>query len=85
MLRFAFRRLFLWQAGRLGSLVGAACAWYVAFFAGRAALAAAPGRIAPVLAQESSGEGGYPILEWLIVVVLIGAALFGICRSSRRN
>jgi hypothetical protein len=39
----------------------------------------------PLLAQESSGEGGYPILEWAIVVLLIGVALFGICRSSRRN
>ena len=25
-------------------------------------------------AQESSGEGGYPILEWAIVVLLIGVA-----------
>jgi hypothetical protein len=89
MLRFAFRRLarwlVRWQAGRLGSMAKSAIAWCVAFFAGRAALAAAPGRILPLLAQESSGEGGYAILEWAIVVVLIGVALFGICRSSRRN
>lgn len=38
----------------------------------------------PILAQES-GEGGYAIIEWAIVVVLTGAALFVICRSSRRN
>jgi hypothetical protein len=41
--------------------------------------------VSPILADESSGEGGYPIIEWAIVVVLIGAALFVICRSSRRN
>jgi hypothetical protein len=41
--------------------------------------------VSPILAEESSGEGGYAIIEWAIVVVLIGAALFVICRSSRRN
>jgi len=40
----------------------------------------------PLLAQESTVEGGgYAILDWLIVVVLIGAALFVVCRTSRRN
>ncbi len=47
----------------------------------------------PVLAQaqktaapEPGTEGSsWPILDWLIIVVLIGAALFAICRSSRRN
>lgn len=41
--------------------------------------------VSPILAQESSGEGGYAIIEWAIVVVLTGVALFVICRSSRRN
>ena len=54
-------------------------------FSGRAALAAGPAGLLPILAQESSGEGGYAILDWAIVVVLVGAALFVICRSSRRN
>jgi|HubBroStandDraft_6_1064221.scaffolds.fasta_scaffold218299_2 hypothetical protein len=51
----------------------------------RIALAEGPARIVPLLAQESSGEGGYPIIEWAIVVVLVGVSLFVICRSSRRN
>jgi hypothetical protein len=38
----------------------------------------------PLLAQ--SGEvGGYAVLEWLIVVVMFGLALFAVCRTSRRN
>ena len=41
--------------------------------------------VSPILAQESSGEGGYAIIEWAIVVVFTGVALFVICRSSRRN
>ena len=41
--------------------------------------------VSPILAQESSGEGGYAIIEWAIVVVFTGVALFAICRSSRRN
>ncbi len=49
---------------------------------GRATLAG----VSPILAQESSGEGGgYAIIEWAIVIVLTGVALFVICRSSRRN
>jgi hypothetical protein len=49
---------------------------------GRAALAG----VSPILAQESSSEGGgYAIIEWAIVVVFTGVALFVICRSSRRN
>jgi hypothetical protein len=34
-------------------------------------------------AAESTGS--WPILDWLIVGVLICAAIFVICRSSRRN
>jgi hypothetical protein len=41
--------------------------------------------VSPILAEESSGEGGFAIIEWAIVVVLVGVALFVICRSSRRN
>lgn len=42
--------------------------------------------LTPLLAQETTVEGsGYPVLDWLIVVVLIGAALFVVCRTSRRN
>jgi hypothetical protein len=37
-----------------------------------------------LLAQEAAAEG-LPIIEWAIVVVLIGAALFVVCRGSRRN
>jgi hypothetical protein len=62
--------------------LGALC---VAVVGCQGALAAGTARIVPLLAQDSSGEGGYPILEWAIVVLLIGVALFGICRSSRRN
>ncbi len=85
MLKSAFRWLALWQGTRLGMgarVLGALC---VAVVGGRGAVAAGTARIVPLLAQDSSGEGGYPILEWAIVVVLIGVALFGICRSSRRN
>jgi hypothetical protein len=39
----------------------------------RIALAEGRAGIVPLLAQESSGEGGYPI------------SVFVICRSSRRN
>jgi hypothetical protein len=52
-------------------------------------------QIVPVLAQATktaadpaadAGSGGsWLVLDWLIVVVLIGGALFAICRSSRRN
>jgi hypothetical protein len=49
--------------------------------------------IVPALAQASTktaaeppAEGGsWPILDWLIVAVLICAAIYAICRSSRRN
>jgi hypothetical protein len=51
----------------------------------RAAVAGGAEVLSPILAQESSGEGGYGIIEWAIVVVLVGVALFVICRSSRRN
>jgi hypothetical protein len=56
-----------------------------AILSGQAARADWRATLAPLLAQESAAEGGYAIIEWAIVVVLIGAALFVICRSSRRN
>jgi hypothetical protein len=53
---------------------------------------AAWSNVAPVLAQaqtttpaEPAAETSWAILDWAIVVVLIGGALFAICRSSRRN
>jgi hypothetical protein len=62
-------------ASGLGAVAGVLCS-------SRAALAG----VSPILAQESSSEGGgYAIIEWAIVVVLTGVALFVICRSSRRN
>jgi hypothetical protein len=49
-------------------------------------------RLWPVLAQakttptsEPAAETTWPILDWLIVIALVGAALYVICRSSRRN
>ena len=60
----------------------------------RAAYASCSAFILPVLAQapktttaaDTPAEGGsWPILDWLIITVLIGGALFVICRSSRRN
>jgi hypothetical protein len=85
MLRTAFRWLVPWQGTHLGMGPGVLGALCVAVIGGRGAVAAGTARIVPLLAQDSSGEGGYPILEWAIVVLLIGVALFGICRSSRRN
>jgi hypothetical protein len=50
--------------------------------------------ILPILAQAQktaapeapAAEGGsWQVVDWLIVVVLVGGALFAICRSSRRN
>jgi hypothetical protein len=76
------------QSGRKSRLSAAAktlAAFCGAFLCGRAALASGVGALSPILAQESSGEGGYAIIEWAIVVVLVGVALFVICRSSRRN
>jgi hypothetical protein len=57
------------------------------------ACALALAHAAPLLAQaqktapaEPAAEGGsWPILDWLIVAVLICAAIYVICRSSRRN
>jgi hypothetical protein len=73
-----WRQSRLWAAARtVGALGGI-------LLSSRAALAGSMG-LAPILAQESSAEGGYPIIEWLIVIVFTGAALFAICRSSRRN
>jgi hypothetical protein len=59
----------------------------------RAAQAGWSADLLPVLAQaqktaaaEPAAEtGSWPILDWLIVGALICAALFVICRSSRRN
>jgi hypothetical protein len=34
---------------------------------------------------EPAAETSWAILDWGIVVVLIGGALFAVCRSSRRN
>ena len=62
-------------ASALGAVAGV-------LLASRAAVAG----VSPILAQESSSEGGgYAIIEWAIVVVFTGVALFVICRSSRRN
>lgn len=58
------------------------------------AFALALAHTAPLLAQaqktapaEPAAEGGgsWQILDWLIVAVLICAAIYVICRSSRRN
>jgi hypothetical protein len=79
--------------------VSTACNLALAAFSGsllaaRAFAADTTTRLVPVLAQatntaaEPAAEGGggtWPILDWLIVVALIGGALFAICRSSRRN
>jgi hypothetical protein len=65
-----------------GKTLGAFCGAILADHAARADWRA---NLSPLLAQESAAEGGYPIIEWAIVVVLIGAAVFVICRSSRRN
>jgi hypothetical protein len=41
---------------------------------------------ATTTAEPAAAEGGsWPVLDWLIVVALIGGALYAICRSSRRN
>ena len=60
--------------------------------AARATSRSCAAALLPVLAQaqktatEAPAEGGsWPILDWLIIVVLIGGCLFVICRSSRRN
>ena len=41
---------------------------------------------ATTTAEPAAAEGGsWPVLDWLIVVALIGGTLYAICRSSRRN
>jgi len=80
-----------------GRQLGAACrflilpaAWAITTARAQAGWSA---NLMPVLAQaqktaaaEPAAETGtWPILDWLIVTVLICAALFVICRSSRRN
>jgi hypothetical protein len=77
MLKSAWLRSRRWRTACLGAL----CAVGGVLLSARIAAAG----VSPVLAQESSGEGGYAIIEWAIVVVLTGVALFVICRSSRRN
>jgi hypothetical protein len=59
---------------------------------GHSAQAAWSANLVPVLAQaqttapaEPAAETSWAILDWAIVVVLIGGILFAICRSSRRN
>jgi len=74
-----------WRTSRLSAAVKTLGTFAGAIVSGRAALAGGHAANLPILAQESSGEGGYGIIEWAIVVVLVGVALFAICRSSRRN
>jgi hypothetical protein len=69
-----------------------ALSWVRAHNVARAVRANCSAILLPVLAQdqktatEAPAEGGsWPILDWLIIVVLIGGCLFVICRSSRRN
>jgi hypothetical protein len=69
------------RASRRLTWASAASAVAGVLLSSRAAVAG----VSPLLAQESSGEGGYAIIEWAIVVVFTGVALFAICRSSRRN
>lgn len=75
--------------GRLSlfaKLLGASCgAIGGAILSGRAAFAKGSPAAQSNAAQDTSGGGGYPIIEWAIVVVLVGVALFVICRSSRRS
>jgi hypothetical protein len=41
---------------------------------------------ATTTAEPAAAEGGsWPVLDWIIVVALIGGTLYAICRSSRRN
>jgi hypothetical protein len=77
MLKAAGFRSTGWRSACVRALSALGCV----LLAGRVAVAG----VSPILAQDSSGEGGYAIIEWAIVVVLTGAALFVICRSSRRN
>ncbi len=43
-------------------------------------------KAATTTTEPPAAEGGsWPILDWLIVVALIGGALYVICRSSRRS
>jgi hypothetical protein len=35
--------------------------------------------------EQPAETGSWPILDWLIVGVLICAAIYAVCRSSRRN
>jgi hypothetical protein len=48
-------------------------------------LAQAQKTAAPAPETPAAEGGTWAFVDWLIVVVLIGAAVFVICRSSRRN
>jgi hypothetical protein len=90
LLRMATGRRLVSTAGHLAV---AACAW--SLLAARTFAADATTQLVPVLAQatktapdpaaDAGSGGGWFVLDWLIVVVLVGGALFAICRSSRRN
>jgi hypothetical protein len=81
-----------------GQQLGSVCRFLIlpagwAMTTARAAQAGWSANLLPVLAQaqktaaaEPAAETGtWPILDWLIVTVLICAAIYVICRSSRRN
>jgi hypothetical protein len=81
-------------ASAAGRLALAALGW--SLLTARTFAEGATTQLVPILAQATkttaadpaadAGSGGsWLVLDWLIVVVLIGAALFAICRSSRRN
>jgi hypothetical protein len=79
------------------AIVGCVCRFLTlslafATAAGQSAQAAGSTKLMTILAQtptttpaEPAAETSWAILDWAIVVVLIGGALFAICRSSRRN
>jgi hypothetical protein len=75
----ASRLLALSLAWGVGAAQAARAEWSTTFLP---ALAQAQKTAAP----EAQAEGAsWPILDWLIVSVLICAAVFVVCRSSRRN
>jgi hypothetical protein len=49
------------------------------------AVAFAAGKTAPPPAETTPSEPGFPVLDWLIVVVMVGLAVFVVCRTSRRT
>jgi hypothetical protein len=48
-------------------------------------LAAPRGAPAPQPDDTAADSTGPGVIDWALVVVLVGAAIFAICRSSRRN